>query len=638
MNPCKALLHKQLFTVTLGAAFLLLVHSLVLQNTAWAQAPTAWQPLVERLAADGFDSKKLEAMFSRPEFTYTSKPLRNKLRGLYRSNFGHRRVKHIQQALNGLGYAAGKADGAFGPKTASAIEAYQKATGLEVDGLPSKELEEALEGTTGKAIGSSGWTTATYQGARHPLWLAEAMEFAIMHRPFFVSMQELYQVPASIAGGIITVETRQGTFLGGRPAVISLASMARGTDFAVVEPMFKGISLDEYQKAWLRQTAEKRADWAYNELVALLRLADDLGRDPFTVTGSPLGAIGIAQFMPSNVSKHGADGDNDGHIDLFTPADAIHSAGRYLHDYGWTPETITLEQKRKVLWGYNHSQRYVNSVLAVASHLKSNIDQGITLAAARRPKNTAPPIRVANSVELVRALRPGAHILLTAGDYYFEEQALPQSAHMRWINGAPVIFGLEGLRIQAEGRARFISPVTKGAAFSFFQCPDLWLENIEFRAPPPKKDALARNEKLTLVELLQCPRTTLLFCLLTGTAGKGLNALDAPEMHLHLSLIQHCTAGAISLKNCEATQLYGTIIKRCEGGPLLQAENSSGLLWQRAFLHHNAALDAPLLLLTKSDMQMETAVLERNSFGGLAIPEKALQMSEAYSSGNKLKK
>lgn len=44
-------------------------------------------------------------------------------------------VRNMQKMLNDLGYACGKADGCFGPNTLAAVEAFQQANGLAVDGI-----------------------------------------------------------------------------------------------------------------------------------------------------------------------------------------------------------------------------------------------------------------------------------------------------------------------------------------------------------------------------------------------------------------------------------------------------------------------------------------------------------------------
>ncbi len=72
--------------------------------------------------------------------------------------------------------------------------------------------------------------------------------------------------------------------------------------------------------------------------------------------------------MPTNALKFGQDGDGDGRVDLFRHEDAVHSLGAYLQGHGWR-KTMTRKRKREVLHAYNHSQVYVNTVLAVADYL-----------------------------------------------------------------------------------------------------------------------------------------------------------------------------------------------------------------------------------------------------------------------------
>ena len=54
-------------------------------------------------------------------------------------------VRNVQLALNQLGYNAGAADGAMGPKTRAAIRAYQIDSGLPASGEPSVALHERLQ-------------------------------------------------------------------------------------------------------------------------------------------------------------------------------------------------------------------------------------------------------------------------------------------------------------------------------------------------------------------------------------------------------------------------------------------------------------------------------------------------------------
>lgn len=53
-------------------------------------------------------------------------------------------VKVLQQALNQRGYDCGKIDGAYGSKTKSAVSAFQKSSGLTVDGITGKNTVTTL--------------------------------------------------------------------------------------------------------------------------------------------------------------------------------------------------------------------------------------------------------------------------------------------------------------------------------------------------------------------------------------------------------------------------------------------------------------------------------------------------------------
>jgi len=93
------------------------------------------------------------------------------------------------------------------------------------------------------------------------------------------------------------------------------------------------------------------------------------GFDPVKINGSFAGAMGIAQFMPSNIEPLARDGNNDGKIDLFDDADAIASIAYYLKKHGWRPG-IDRQQAEKVIYHYNHSKRYVEAVLKISDLLK----------------------------------------------------------------------------------------------------------------------------------------------------------------------------------------------------------------------------------------------------------------------------
>jgi cell wall-associated NlpC family hydrolase len=72
------------------------------------------------------------------------------------------------------------------------------------------------------------------------------------------------------------------------------------------------------------------------------------------------GAGGPLQFLASTWSVYGLDADGDGEADRWDPVDAVFSAANYLRASG-APNDIPA-----ALYAYNHSQAYVEQVLAWA--------------------------------------------------------------------------------------------------------------------------------------------------------------------------------------------------------------------------------------------------------------------------------
>lgn len=82
----------------------------------------------------------------------------------------------------------------------------------------------------------------------------------------------------------------------------------------------------------------RRETFFGNQLLALMKIADDNGLDINDIRGSWAGAMGHFQFIPTTLQQYGADGNGDGKIDIIhSVGDAMFSAGNYLHKLGWNP-------------------------------------------------------------------------------------------------------------------------------------------------------------------------------------------------------------------------------------------------------------------------------------------------------------
>lgn len=201
--------------------------------------------------------------------------------------------------------------------------------------------------------------------------IANCKAYLNKHKQYFDKAEAEYGVPREVITAIILVESRLGSHLGKSKAFNVLSTMAALQDDDIRQKFY---DLAENEKRLPREKfmdrAVKRSTWAYKELKALLTYANKYDIDPFYFQSSYAGAIGYCQFMPSNIIPYGADGDGDGVINLFVDADAICSVASYLKKNGWGGMNISLEQQRKAIHRYNHSNYYVDCILAVAAKLK----------------------------------------------------------------------------------------------------------------------------------------------------------------------------------------------------------------------------------------------------------------------------
>ncbi|OQY43207.1 MAG: hypothetical protein B6240_12970 [Desulfobacteraceae bacterium 4572_87] len=334
-----------------------------------------WDPLIDKLAADGFGRQWLEQLFDRPEVRFDPSVMSVKMKTLYKTKFGDTSVRKLQQRLAALGYQPGGADGKRGAKTRRAIRWFQVAHGLPVDGRYSEELLQLALKDRKRApkhvkIPSSKAGPLVYKSIMTEERLAEARKFLAANRKKFLRLERYYGIPGEIAVGVLTVETRLGAYLGEESAFLTLAGMARCDHYGCVAGAFKDQHITQRKRRWLERRTAQKAKWAYGECKALLTYAQRCDQDPLSIPGSFYGAIGIAQFMPSQALRHGVDGNGDGVVDLFVLDDALFSMGKYLMSNGWRGSMRSRRKQRRAIYNYNHSRIYVNTVMAVADHLK----------------------------------------------------------------------------------------------------------------------------------------------------------------------------------------------------------------------------------------------------------------------------
>jgi Transglycosylase SLT domain len=150
---------------------------------------------------------------------------------------------------------------------------------------------------------------------------------------------------------VATIASIAGTSLGGEGATATGAGAASALALREIPPAY----LRLYEQAGARYGV----DWAI--LAGIGKVECDHGRDPdpaCTHEGAEnsAGAGGPMQFIASTWARYGVDGDGDGRIDRWDPADAIYSAAHYLRASGAPSDT------RAALFAYNHAVWYAEEV------------------------------------------------------------------------------------------------------------------------------------------------------------------------------------------------------------------------------------------------------------------------------------
>ena len=89
----------------------------------------------------------------------------------------------------------------------------------------------------------------------------------------------------------------------------------------------------------------RRGNYFTSELESYFVMTRDARLDPLKPKASWAGALGLPQFMPSNIKKYGVDFDGDGAVNLWTPDDAIGSIANYLRGMVGRLEKLQLFQR-----------------------------------------------------------------------------------------------------------------------------------------------------------------------------------------------------------------------------------------------------------------------------------------------------
>lgn len=278
-------------------------------------------------------------------------------------------------ALLAVASAAGAADRPFDPTWTRLVQR------LTADGVDPVAVRAAFDDPRMEAFRGLPFSldptehASLYRGFLRPDSVARARRCRDAHDAALRAAEARFGVPAGVVGAILHVETQCGRNTGRRAVLVQLAKLAMANDpdnvrwniarhtEGVPGPRRPAV------EARVRERASALERTFYPEVVAAFAVASRNQIDPLSITGSGAGAFGLPQFLPSSYLRYAVDGNGDGRVSLYDPDDAIASAANYLRANGWRAD-LGREGQRRVIWTYNHSDAYIDTVLTLAAALQ----------------------------------------------------------------------------------------------------------------------------------------------------------------------------------------------------------------------------------------------------------------------------
>jgi membrane-bound lytic murein transglycosylase B len=233
-----------------------------------------------------------------------------------------------------------------------------------------------------------------YRRLLRPSSVAAARRCRASFADAFESAERLEGVPASMLTAILYVESGCGHNTGShlifaRLARLAMANAPDNLQRNLIHYSDGDGNLPPTLEAQIRQRARELEDTFYPEVRALFTIADRTGVGPLEIRGSSAGAFGYPQFLPTSYIEDGVDADADGQVSLYDPADAIASCARYFVHHGWRP-ALPLAEKRAVIYRYNRSEAYVDTILSLAARIGGARAPAPVLTRKRAPAHKHP--------------------------------------------------------------------------------------------------------------------------------------------------------------------------------------------------------------------------------------------------------
>lgn len=210
-----------------------------------------------------------------------------------------------------------------------------------------------------------------YHGFLRRSFIEKARHYLEANRAPLAQASRAFRVKPEVIVAILLVETQFGRNLGRHMVIERLSRVASVGEPSNLRKNFEKLKREDYGVQW--EDVVKRAQYLeetfYPEVLATFEIARREKISPFVILGSIAGAFGQPQFLPSSYLKFGVDGDGDGIVTLYDKDDAIFSVAKYLASNGWS-DYGTIEEQSKVIWSYNRSEPYIDTILRITEALE----------------------------------------------------------------------------------------------------------------------------------------------------------------------------------------------------------------------------------------------------------------------------
>ena len=190
------------------------------------------------------------------------------------------------------------------------------------------------------------------------------------NRNLLTQVEKEFKVNHKVISAILLVETFFGKNTGDQIVIHRLSRLANINNPNNLEFNYQKLKKEDSKVSFaeVKSRGQYLEDTFFPEVLALIKICTENKINYFNIKGSSAGAFGWPQFLPSSYLKFAVDYNRDGVKSLYQKEDAVASVANYLKENGWS-ENAPLSLQRQVIWKYNKSDAYIDTILKLANLL-----------------------------------------------------------------------------------------------------------------------------------------------------------------------------------------------------------------------------------------------------------------------------